>query len=69
MCMIIDGSGDIFYFKLSDDYVNNKYFYEIYSTNLEDAVKVAQKWFVEEYGHKATNIEENVTGFPKRSCI
>lgn len=68
MCMIIDGSGDIFDFKLSDDF-GNKYFYEVYSENLEDAIIVAQKWFDEEYGHKATNVEKNVTGFPKRSCV
>ena len=40
------------------------HFYEIGATTLQGAIKIAQKWFVEEYGEKATHLERNVTGFP-----
>jgi len=64
MSLIIDGgSGKIFNFQLSDKQ-GNKHFYEIYANSLSVAIKIAQKWFVETYGNKATHLERNVTGFP-----
>lgn len=64
MGLIIDGgNGEIFNFQLND-IQGNKHFYEIYANNLQVAIKIAQKWFVETYGNKATHLERNVTGFP-----
>ena len=64
MSDIIDcGNGDIFNFELSDKN-ENKYFYEIYSESLQKADRIAQKWFAESYGNKATHLERNVTGYP-----
>lgn len=59
---MIDGI-NIFDFELSDK-KGNRHFYEIGSTSLQSAIKIAQKWFVEEYGNKATHLERDVTGFP-----
>ena len=43
--LIIDGPGEIFDFELSDK-KGNKHYYEIYSKNLQSAIKIAQKWFI-----------------------
>ena len=64
MGYIIDGgSGDIYFFELSDKN-NNSYFFEIYAKNLQGAIKIAQKHFIEKYGSKATHLERNITGYP-----
>lgn len=64
MSLIIDGGKeDVFNFELSDKN-GNHHFYEIYSSTLQSAVKLAQQWFVNNYGHKATHLERNITGFP-----
>ena len=60
---MVDGKGRIFNFELSDKYGHN-HFYEIYSTSLQNAIKLAQMWFVELYKGKATHLERDVTGFP-----
>ena len=66
--LIIEGPGDIFDFELSDK-KGNKHFYEIYADNLQAAIKIAQKWFIESYGNKATHLERNVTGLPRTSNV
>ena len=64
MSLILDGGNCIiFNFELSDKNGNN-HFYEICSTTLQSAIKLAQKWFIESYGHKATHLERNVIGYP-----
>lgn len=64
MSLILDGGNCvIFTFELSDKNGNN-HFYEICSTTLQSVIKLAQKWFIESYGHKATHLERNVTGYP-----
>lgn len=62
--LIVDGgNGEIFNFELNDKQ-GNKHFYEIYANNLQVAIKIAQKWFIEAYGNKATHLERDVIGFP-----
>lgn len=68
MLIIDGGSGDIFNFKLADNY-GNEHFYELYVKDFDAALKIAEKWFIEEYGHKPINVEKNVTGFPKTSSV
>lgn len=63
MLFIDGGNGKVFNFELSDKEGNN-HFYEIYSTTLQQAVKLAQVWFVKLYQHKATHLEQDVIGFP-----
>lgn len=55
--------GNIFDFELSDRN-GNKHFYEIAADTLQRAVGIAQKWFIDEYGNKATHLERDVTGYP-----
>lgn len=62
MRLIIDG-GNTFTFELSDKN-GNHHFYEIRSSTLQLAIKLAQKWFIEDYGHKATHLERDIIGFP-----
>ena len=45
MLIIDGGNGDVFDFKLSDDY-GNEHFYEIYTKDFETALKIAEKWFL-----------------------
>ena len=63
MFIIDGGNGEVFDFELSDRN-GNKHYYEIFAKNLQGAIKIAQKWYTEEYGNKATHLERNVTGFP-----
>lgn len=64
MSLIMDcGNNDIFNFELSDRDGNN-HFYEILSANLQSAIRIAQKWFTEDYGHKAVHLERDVIGYP-----
>lgn len=59
----------IFNFELSDHDGNN-YFYEIVTNGyLQDAEVIAQKHFAETFGHKASRLEENHTGFPVLKCF
>ena len=60
----ISDPGPLFYFARRVG-KNNKYFYEIMTQgNLKTAINKAQKHFTKEYGHKATHLERNVTGYP-----
>lgn len=63
MSLTIDGGGETFCFELSDKNGNN-HFFEIYSITIQSAIMIAQKWFTELYGHKATHLERNITGYP-----
>lgn len=65
MSMMIDGGVNIYNFRLSDRDDNNNYYYQILSKgSLQDAIKIAQKHFIEKCGHNAYNFQNNVTGFP-----
>lgn len=63
MCMTIDGAEKNFDFELSDRN-NHNHFYSIMAKTRQSAITLAQKWYVEEYGNKATHLELNVCGYP-----
>lgn len=63
MSMTIDGGDNIFDFELSDR-KNHSHFYSIVAKTRQSAISVAQKWYVKEYGNKATHLELDVCGYP-----
>lgn len=63
MSMTIDGADSIFDFELSDRNKHN-HFYSIMAKTRQSAIALAQKWYVEKYGNKATHLELNVSGYP-----
>lgn len=59
---MIEGSGCIYNFELNDG--SNKHYYQIYSSNFQSALELAQRKFVKLYGNKSIHVVKNITGFP-----